>query len=581
MGMGKSSVKIREGRWIMNELSVYDGNVFTPDESKNFEMELDNYISRNKSNRQEINRLVFEAVATMTEADEAQAELENKSFLQRLVGGLTGSNKALQDKINRNRAAAQYAAQQTLNKLAEQNMMSFELIASVNNKLNALSVNVNAEFNNIYAGLAKFLRHNRNEMAMMVSRLDKIERNVNLLTWQSSIEYQEFNGVEYVDLNDTGKIVCLTRDFYDITKGNWSLADLLLLKTAMSTIDIQPKKKIRYFDVLQDIHFDRALQEKLLGGNGKLECIKEPEQLMSLAVLAKLDDLEKDEKYVVDTVVEYITDQGGDALAVDVQNDLVRKYMYNKAHVNVDAEVEVYDMVLDLLYNMKQALNGKMPKDNSLMLGMDKGGHQTVTFEEAQKLFLECKMDEALEAFEALEPKDGKVMYLLGRIYAWGIDGKRDYEKAYEYWRVGVDLDDVLCRYQINKHTDGNAMLEIDSLADIGDMYALYECAQYSGNKKRYELLRKSAARGLFLAMNELGDMCAADKKGKEACDWYKKSGDKGCDYGWYRLGEIYHHGLKGVGMDKEKAVWYYERAIDLKGTFFQQAKCELSKLKR
>ena len=86
MGMGKSSVKIREGRWIMNELSVYDGNVFTTDESKNFEMELDNYISRNKSNRQEINRLVFEAVATMTEADEAQAELENKSFYKDWLG---------------------------------------------------------------------------------------------------------------------------------------------------------------------------------------------------------------------------------------------------------------------------------------------------------------------------------------------------------------------------------------------------------------------------------------------------------------------------------------------------------------
>ncbi|WP_075442617.1 tetratricopeptide repeat protein [Selenomonas ruminantium] len=567
----------------MDRLSVYDGDIFTTDESKSFEMELENYISRNKSNRQEINRLVFEAVATMTEADEAQAELENKSFLQRLVGGLTGSNKALQDKINKNRAAAQYAAQQTLNKLAEQNMMSFELIASVNNKLNALSVNVNAEFNNIYAGLAKFLRHNRNEMAMMVSRLDKIERNVNLLTWQSSIEYQEFNGVEYVDLNDTGKIVCLIRDFYDITKGNWSLADLLLLKTAMSTMDIQPKKKIKYFEVLQDIHFDRDLQAKLLGGNGKLSCIKEPEQLMSLAVLAKLDVLENDEKYVVDTVVEYITDQGGDALAVDVQNDLVRKYMYNKAHVNVDTEVEVYDMVLDLLYNIKQALNEEASEDKSLMLETNAGGYQTMTFEEAQKLFLACEMKEALTVLKELKPKDGKIMYLMGRIYAWGIDGERDNAKAYECWREGVDFDDVLCRYLVNKWTDMGAMSEIKHLADMGDMYALYEWAQFKENyrnKKGYEILRKSAARGLFLAMNELGDICAASKNGKESCKWYERSGNEGCDYGWYKLGEIYHHGLKGVAMNKEQAKECYMRAINLKGMYYKSAKWELAKLK-
>ena len=67
----------------MNELNVYNGNVLTIDEHNAFDLELDKYISRNKSNRQEINRLVFEAVATMTEADEAQADLENKSFLQR------------------------------------------------------------------------------------------------------------------------------------------------------------------------------------------------------------------------------------------------------------------------------------------------------------------------------------------------------------------------------------------------------------------------------------------------------------------------------------------------------------------
>lgn len=254
--------------------------------------------------------------------------------------------------------------------------------------------------------------------------------------------------------------------------------------------------------------------------------------------------------------------------------------MYNKAHVNVDTEVEIYDMVLDLLYNMKQALNGKILEEKSLMLETNTSGTKSVTFEEAQKLFLECKIKEAAKALEALESKDGRVMYLLGRIYAWGINGKRDFEKAYEYWRVGVDLDDVLCRYQINKRTDINAMIEIDDLADMGDMYALYECAQYSGNKKRYELLRKSAARGLFLAMNELGDICAADRKGKEACDWYKKSGDIGCDYGWYRLGEIYHHGLKGVGMDKEAAKKCYMRAVNLRGSYYQAANRELAKLK-
>ena len=434
---------------MANELQLVDGNVFSIEERSGFEQELDKYISRNKDNRQEINRLVFESVAAMTEADEAQAELENKSFLQRLVGGFTGSNKELQDKINKNRAAAQYAAQQTLNKLAEQNMMSFELIASVNNKLNALSYSVNKEFKNIYAGLAKFLRHNRNEMAMMVSRLDKIEQNVNLLTWQNSIEYQEFNGVEYVDMNDAGKIVCLTRDFYDITKGNWSLADLLLLKTAMSTVNMQPKKRINYYNVLQDVHLDRSLQEKLLGTNGRIGDIAEPEKLISLATLAKLDALEENEKYVVDTVVGYINEQGGDTLPIKVQNDLVSKYMYNMAHVNVNVDVDAYDMILDLLYNMKSldCIDAVKKIDSEASVAMLETSEDPSDFKEAEKLYLQCKFKEAAKKLtKCAEKGNTRAMYMLGEIYH-GLLPKLecDEELAHYWWYRGARDRDAIC----------------------------------------------------------------------------------------------------------------------------------------
>jgi hypothetical protein len=63
--------------------------------------------------------------------------LESKGFFQRFIGGITGSNKRLQDKINSNLRAAQYASQVTLQKLAEQNLMTFDLLTAVNNKLNA------------------------------------------------------------------------------------------------------------------------------------------------------------------------------------------------------------------------------------------------------------------------------------------------------------------------------------------------------------------------------------------------------------------------------------------------------------
>ena len=69
--------------------------------------------------------------------------------------------------------------------------MTFDLITAVNNKLNASLNSVNDEFARVYEGLGKFFRHNRNELARLESRLEKVEQNVNLLTWQNSIEYQD------------------------------------------------------------------------------------------------------------------------------------------------------------------------------------------------------------------------------------------------------------------------------------------------------------------------------------------------------------------------------------------------------
>ena len=251
---------------MSNELCIVDESVISYEIKTEINEDIDRIISAHKNNRQAINKLVFESVAAMTEADDAQAELSNKGWFKRRLGSITGSNSRLQDKINSNRATAMYASQQTLQKLAEQNLMTFDLIAAVNNKLNASLIKVDEEFANIYQGLAKFFKTNRSELARLEARLEKMERNISLLNWQNSIEYQEFKGIEYIDLDDVSKIACLVRDFYDITKGEWTNSDLLLLKSAMRDIGIQPKANVNYFEVLKGISYNNDLKEYMLGG---------------------------------------------------------------------------------------------------------------------------------------------------------------------------------------------------------------------------------------------------------------------------------------------------------------------------
>ena len=103
---------------MSNELQLIQTDVLSPEEKTTLGTEIDRIIAAHKNNRQDINRLVFESVAAMTTADEAASELSGKGFFRRLIGGLTGDNQRLQNKINTNRAAAQYAYQQTLQRLA-------------------------------------------------------------------------------------------------------------------------------------------------------------------------------------------------------------------------------------------------------------------------------------------------------------------------------------------------------------------------------------------------------------------------------------------------------------------------------
>lgn len=554
-----------------NELSVVNADVLTEDEKKELDKSVENIILAHRENRQEINRLVFESVAAMTEADGAQTELSKKGMFSRFIGGITGSNQKLQNKINENRALAQYASQQTLQKLAEQNLMSFDLITAVNNKLNASINAVNNEFKEIYAGLNKFLKYNRNELARVEMRLERVEQNVNLLTWQNSIEYQEYEGEEYRDMDATKKIVCLTRDFYEITKGKWSTSDLLLLKTAMSTIDIQPGDQVNYYGVLREISRNKNLKNKLLG-NADICPIEDPSYLISMGTMEKLDALEQREAYIVDTVMGYMNQNDIQAKREDVCDSLTYNYLKERADVNLDMNVDSYDLILDLLYNIKQA-----EADNLLMMPI---GEQEKKLHEAEQLYLHCKFEESLPMFKMLADEgNARAMYFLGELYSNDLPkDKKNKELGTNWRRKGAELGDVLCRLNMayipgtsdeqKKSIFTSIEPELKNLANDGDVFAQNELGsvcKYSNDESAMDWYKKSASQGYYLPMNKLGNEYYNQGDYEEANKWYKLAGEAGYDWGWHNLANAYRNG-NGVEKDEDKAIELYKKAYDMSG---------------
>ena len=382
------------------------------------------------------------------------AALASQGFFSRLFGGLTGKNQRLQAEIDSNFAAAQYASQICLQKLAEQNLMTFELVAAVNNKLNAFAVNVitefnnvnreinnvygamnqgfknvgekfksvdreidnvydnmnqgfqkvgekfdsvdqninnlnnnmnsgfqkvdekfnsvdrkinnvsdnmisgfqviGEEFNNVYRVLNNFFRQTQSDIVQLEQRIDRLEQNVKLLTWTTSIEFKIFKptGVEYESLSTIGKIVCLTKNFYDITQGKWTTSDLLLFKTALSEVNISPKNKITYLDFLQGLIEEPIFLRELLSEINLDEV--DAVYTTLLEIVKKYQLLETAEKYQVDSISDMMTAQGVNVPQKEITTNMVAKYISDESGVSLKAEMSIYEFCLELIYNIEQ-----------------------------------------------------------------------------------------------------------------------------------------------------------------------------------------------------------------------------------
>ena len=555
-----------------NQLAIVDGNeVFTIDEQTELEKHIDDVIAAHKNNRREINRLVFECTSALTAADDASHELASKGLLSRLIGAITGSNKRLQDKINHNMRAAQYASQVTMQKLAEQNLMTVDLLTAVNNKLNASIDAVNEKFKEQFVILGKFILKTRGDMISLSLRMDKVEWNVKLLNWQASVEYLTLNGVEYSDLDDAGKIVCLARDFYDLTGGNWTTSDLLLLKTAMGQIGMAPKKEINIFDTLKTIADTPVLQEKLLNHHG-IKPISDPSYLISMGTLEKLNTLAEKDRYVVDVVAANYKNYGVAMGADEIRDDLAKGYMRQQANVNLNTNVGAYDFLLDLLYNLSESTAERV-----LQCKDDKG---------LMHLFLTDHTKKAYEQIrKAADEGNAIALYMMAAYFSkgYGVQPINE-QKAIAYFKKSYEAGYPVAGYDVAASLpDGspeqdeirnNAKDNILELANEGDACAqnnlglMYQNGRgvEQSDEKAVEWFLKAAEQGFARAQNNLGVMYASGtgvkRSYEKAVEWFLKAAEQGFARAQNNLGVMYEYG-DGVEQSYEKAVEWYKKAAE------------------
>ena len=544
----------------MNELNVINNDVVTVEDKNFFNDQIDLIINQHKNNRQTINRLVFDSMALLTDADSASDTLTRKGFFKRLIGSFTGSNRKLETIINQNRSKAQYLAQQTLQKLAEQNLLSFDLIASVNNKLNFHVEQLNSEIENIYNGLHKFITMYKGHLVQIESRLDTLERNVNLLTWTTSIEYQTIEGTPYNELDELTKMICLVRDFYEITKGVWRTSDLLLLKTTISSLNLLPNDQINYMDTLISIHDNPIIRAKLLGGSGI--GIKEDfsESLLAMDILRKLNLLESDEKYQIDLCKKYISEEVED---LSVRNDLLKTYFVDTKGINGNQNINRYDFLLDLLYNLKSAEDQLLLVDNSnadkytVYINQENQREAVRLYEDGKNALEEKDYDSAYKFFQtSVDLGNIDAIYELSECYYWGRGSDINYDKAISLIRLGLDKENNNCLFLMGRAFDnGNG---VDKDIDKAKTYyrrAIDECSD-----------KKVIGKAQGNLANILWDESPLSEDKSEIVLLYESSMNNGSAKAMENLGNYYYDGYN-IKSDYEKAYYYLRQAAQHKRT--------------
>ena len=571
--MRKNYIK-KESEELKMELTITNAEITSLEETEKNEIdkEIDRIINQHKNNRYEVNRLVFESVAALTQSENYSNELNSQGILKRFWGGITGKNRKLQQKIDNGLARAQYASQRTLKKLAEQNLMSFELITAVNNKLNSSIIEVEQEINKIYGTLVIFFKQTRSDIIQLENRVNRLEKNVELLNWQNSIEYQMWNGIEYSELDTISKIACIVEDFYMITDGAWTTSDLLLLKTAMGTIGLECKEIVEYRDIIWGLHNNPEACEKVFKDKLSNKNLSAWETIVAAGVnwLNKLSD---SENYVVSCMSDCMKLNGIEEDDEVITRSLLDNYMEKQLGIRKDAGITLYDFVIEILYNIEQ-------------LKFLPSKTQQERMKDAENEFLSGNHDDAFRHITDLaEEGCGRSMYLLGEYYRWGygycIGVDVDEEKGFEWQKKGADAGDVLAKLNTSyiydydsderKKIQGEVIDKVKEMAESGDVLAQNEYAYVCDGEEKIYWLEKSANAGHWRSMYKLGEYYYNGKLVEQnnfaALKWFLRAADLGSADAMGYIGFMYDWGY-ALQKSKTEAVRWYKKGAEA-GAYF------------
>jgi len=500
-----------------------------------------NYLTQQSQGK--INMILSGMTALMNDTEEKTEKIEKQNWFQRMIKTVTGKNRATREEIRQNHDKLNAYMSQAIAELYDRSCIDSQVMISLGTQLNEL--------------YAEHLQLKQMLGAFVVKLNEKIDSVDNFHMLNTEIEQGVYSNDE--------KIIAICK--------------------VMSQFDNRIMEESRKLDILKR---SMEKQEIITGDEVLLK-----DYLMKILntstdeigkIYLELSTIRND--FFASLILGIIEDYH---FLPDIQRKMIRKDKLIENLIQREGLDDTITLSVNEVYD--NFINSKLEVKEGLVTGetIQTQGKSQISYdndlkiEKAEQLFLSCKFDEAFEIFEKLaENGNGRAMYFLGEFYDQSYGKIRKNKKKSEEWRIkGKEKGDVLAAlnvaYSFPKNSDeGNInffelfenVLKVSKNGDIfaqnelADMY-LYGYGTKENEEEGIKWLKKSAEAGYWRTMNQLGNLFYNRGDYEKAIEWYKKSFEKGCDWGGLFLAACYQKG-NGVRQDKFKALELYKEVYDL-----------------
>lgn len=311
---------------------------------------IDELIVKHSKNSEMLNLMALEATSLATSVESRSRGLESQGLMTRFLNSVSGKNQKISARNSRDLAKSQYLGQQMLNKLAENNLMTFQMVVALGDKVNRVALDCREARHDIIQinqSLAAFFEKIRLKLEAAFTTL---QRNDDLLFWKETMMFAPiYQNKTYPELSRPEKIVCLANEFYTHSQQQWGPRDLMFLKSILVQVGHSPDELVTLKEIYTTYQDDTSLLTQLFKGvDAEPDLTGTTELTPTLMTFNKLQTFKDEDAHIVDTIEQFSPDTPRNKICLE----LTSNYITKQTGRDLNHEMPIFDAVMNLVEDL-------------------------------------------------------------------------------------------------------------------------------------------------------------------------------------------------------------------------------------